>query len=109
MRTNAQGFRCDHDFGAPRPDGVFRVALFGDSYSAGEGVSNGHRFGDLLEKQLDDVQMLNFALPGTGTSAPGRARLLNSSKDGRIISGCPYFVATPSPANAISPASSTMR
>ena len=43
VRANAQGFRCDHDFGAPRPDGVFRVALFGDSYSAGEGPDWGWR------------------------------------------------------------------
>ena len=38
LRTNAQGFRCNHDFDAPKSDGIYRVLLFGDSYTAGDGV-----------------------------------------------------------------------
>lgn len=67
VRTNPQGFRSEHDFAAPARDDRLRIAVFGDSYTAGEGVSNGYRFTDLLEQQLPGVEILNFAIPGTGT------------------------------------------
>lgn len=67
VETNSSGFRCNHEFSKEKPDGIFRVLLFGDSFTAGDGVSNKFRFGDLLEKQIDGLQVLNFGLPGTGT------------------------------------------
>ena len=39
----------------------------GLSFTAGDGVSNRHRFGDVLEKRLGNVEVLNFGLPGSGT------------------------------------------
>ncbi len=67
VRCNHAGFRCDHELTTRRPEGGFRVGLFGDSYTAGEGVSNRFRFGDLLEARLPGLQVLNFGLPGSGT------------------------------------------
>ena len=67
VRCNRSGFRCDHEFIREKPNGCYRVLLFGDSYAAGDGVSNGRRFGDVLERLLPRLQVLNFALPGTGT------------------------------------------
>jgi lysophospholipase L1-like esterase len=49
------------------PKGKFRVLLFGDSFTAGDGVSNQYRFGDLLERRMPGVEVLNFGLPGSGT------------------------------------------
>jgi hypothetical protein len=66
VRTNAQGFRCSHDFVARPPDGVRRVLLFGDSFTAGTGVSDGRRYGDLLEKRLAGVEVYNLAIAGAG-------------------------------------------
>ena len=68
VKTNAQGFRCAHDFD-PAPDaaGRRRVLLFGDSFTAGDGVSNGQRYGDQLESLLGNVQVYNYGLPGSGT------------------------------------------
>lgn len=68
LHTNAQGFRCVHDFEetAPAP-GTRRVLLFGDSFTAGVGVSNKHRFGDLLESNVRGLEVYNFGLPGSGT------------------------------------------
>ncbi len=66
IKVNRAGFRCEHELTRQRPRGVFRVLLFGDSFTAGEGVSNGARFGDLLEKRWPSIQILNFGLPGTG-------------------------------------------
>jgi carbamoyltransferase len=67
VRANAAGFRSEHEFTPARPPGAFRVLLFGDSFTAGDGVSNRDRYGDVLERQLSGVQLFNFGLPGSGT------------------------------------------
>lgn len=68
VQANQTGFRCRHEVTREKPAGTKRVLLFGDSHTAGDGVSNGKRFGDLLETLLPgNVQVFNFGLPGTGT------------------------------------------
>lgn len=67
LRINQAGFRSDREFEAQKVPGSFRVLLFGDSYTAGNGVSNRERFGDLLETLLPDLEVYNFGLPGSGT------------------------------------------
>lgn len=67
IRVNEHGFRCDHEFQAERQQGKKRVLLFGDSFTAGDGVSNAQRYGDQLERLLPDLEVYNFGLPGTGT------------------------------------------
>jgi carbamoyltransferase len=66
VRVNNVGFRDEKDFQTPKT-GKFRVLLFGDSFTAGDGVSNKYRFGDVLETLIPDVEVYNFGLPGTGT------------------------------------------
>lgn len=67
LRTNSQGFRSEREFVAARPDGAFRILLFGDSQAAGLGVSNRQRFGDQLEVAIPGLEVFNYALPGIGT------------------------------------------
>lgn len=67
LRTNGAGFRCRHEVVGAKPAGIRRVLLFGDSYTAGDGVSDKYRYGDVLEGMLDRVEIVNLALPGTGT------------------------------------------
>jgi carbamoyltransferase len=67
IRANGQGFRCDHEFVPEKEEGKSRALLFGDSFTAGDGVSNGKRYGDLLEQLIDGLEVYNFGLPGTGT------------------------------------------
>lgn len=67
IRANAAGFRSDREFVASRTPGHRRVLLFGDSYTAGDGVSNGTRYGDILEKEIPGLEVYNYGLPGTGT------------------------------------------
>ena len=68
VQVNGSGFRCRHEVTREKPQGTRRILLFGDSHTAGDGVSNGKRFGDVLETLLPgSVQVLNFGLPGTGT------------------------------------------
>lgn len=67
VRVNQSGFRCNREFEARRTPGRRRILLFGDSYTAGDGVSNKQRYGDLLESLLPDLEVYNFGLSGTGT------------------------------------------
>ncbi|TKC89341.1 SGNH/GDSL hydrolase family protein [Trinickia terrae] len=66
VKTNRDGFRCDHQV-TPRKNRPHRVLVFGDSYTAGDGVSNGKRYSDVLEQQLPNTEVLNFGLSGSGT------------------------------------------
>jgi lysophospholipase L1-like esterase len=67
VRANRTGFRCDREFTAERSPGMRRVLVFGDSFTAGDGVSNGQRYSDLLERDIPQVEVFNFGLPGSGT------------------------------------------
>ena len=65
IKTNKQGFRNDTDFEADKSGGR-RMLVFGNSFTAGDGVSNGKRYTDYLE-QHSDYEVYNFGLSGTGT------------------------------------------
>lgn len=67
FQVNSAGFRCRHDFTVRKKEGRSRILLFGDSFTAGDGVSDCKRFGDLLEEKIPDLEVYNFGLPGTGT------------------------------------------
>lgn len=67
VQVNGSGFRCRHEVTREKPPGTRRILLFGDSHTAGDGMSNGKRFGDILETLLPGTEVLNFGLPGTGT------------------------------------------
>ncbi|HET9234763.1 MAG TPA: SGNH/GDSL hydrolase family protein [Candidatus Eisenbacteria bacterium] len=66
LRTNQAGFRCRHEFPVRKEPGRFRILLFGDSYTAGDGVSDPQRYGDVLEDMLPQTEVFNFGVPGTG-------------------------------------------
>lgn len=65
--TNAAGMRSERDYPKTRPEGRKRVIFLGDSYTAGDGVSNGDRFTDLLERRYAGLDAMNFGLNGSGT------------------------------------------
>lgn len=65
IQTNNVGFR-DHKDLSPEYEGK-RVFWFGDSFTAGDGVSNGKRFTDLLDRRTEAVDIFNFGLSGSGT------------------------------------------
>jgi lysophospholipase L1-like esterase len=66
VRTNQWGFRDDRTPTRALGD-KRRVLVFGDSFTAGDGVSNGKRFSDELERMIAEVEIHNFGLPGSGT------------------------------------------
>src|SRR5215472_11981204 len=67
IRTNNRGFRSNREFQPRKTPGSFRVLLFGDSFTAADGVRNEERYSDVLESILPGVEVLNFGMPGTGT------------------------------------------
>lgn len=67
IRTNASGFRSDREFAPARTPGKFRALLFGDSQTAGDGVSNAQRYSDLLEKAVPGLEVYNYGVSGSGT------------------------------------------
>ena len=67
IRTNSTGFRCEREFVPAKPPGTRRVLVFGDSFTAGDGVSNPKRYTDVLETLVPNLEVFNFGLSGTGT------------------------------------------
>ena len=67
VKVNSAGFRCDREFAQRKSSDRHRVLLFGDSYTAGDGVSNKDRYGDLLEDMVPGLEVFNFGLSGSGT------------------------------------------
>jgi hypothetical protein len=67
IRTNGQGFQSDREFQSAKDASLRRVLVFGDSFTAGQGVSNGYRYSDHLERLVPDMETYNFGLSGSGT------------------------------------------
>jgi len=60
LKTNAQGFRNDHDIATAVPSGRARLICSGDSFTLGYGVDNAHTWCEqlsLLEPRLETVNM----------------------------------------------------
>lgn len=66
IKTNNMGFRSDFDFKRDKDKNTLRIVLFGDSFTAGDGVSNKDRYSDIISKELD-VEIYNFGLLHSGT------------------------------------------
>lgn len=72
LSTNAWGMR-DRERALAKPPQTYRIALFGPSDVAGDGVGDDEAFASLVEAKLDSVaravqqrvEILNFGVPGT--------------------------------------------
>lgn len=67
LEANACGFRSNRQFQQAATPGLRRVLVFGDSFTAGDGVSNQQRYTDLLETIVPSTEVYNFGLSSTGT------------------------------------------
>lgn len=65
--TNGDGFRSDWEYTKVKDPAKKRVLVFGDSFTAGDGVSNKYRYTDLLQQMNPGTEWYNFGLPGSGT------------------------------------------
>lgn len=72
VENNRFGFR-ERDFAVPKPAGMFRIMVLGDSLTWGAGLAPGERYSNLLEKTLNEAypgkrfEVLNFGIPGGPT------------------------------------------
>jgi hypothetical protein len=72
VTPNSLGFR-DVEFSPPKPDGVYRIAVIGDSFAYGQGLPVSKRFSNIIEQTLNTsgsrYEVLNFSLPGNSASS----------------------------------------
>lgn len=72
VHANGDGFRSNRPFIRALSAGARRVLFFGDSFTAGDAVSNHQRYTDVLEASLSAsldcrVEAYNFGLSSSGT------------------------------------------
>lgn len=67
IAVNGDGIRSDRDYSRQKPAGITRIIVLGDSMAAGQFVSNGQRFSELLERRHPGLEVINLALEGSGT------------------------------------------
>ena len=68
--ANSRGHR-DDEVAVPKPEGVFRILMIGDSFTAGAGVPRDTAYPQVLERMLTtDGQRIEVVNAGTGGWAP---------------------------------------
>ena len=71
MSTNSKGFRGTREYALPKPPGVFRMVVLGDSVVNGYGVEDDETFCAVLERKLSKLrqtEVLNLGVPGFGNA-----------------------------------------
>ena len=70
--TNSQGLRSPVTYAQPKPPGLYRILLLGDSQTFGWGVSYSETFGALMAAELSSrgraVEVVNAGIPGYNTT-----------------------------------------
>ena len=68
--SNPWGFR-ERNVSIPKPEGIYRIAVVGDSFTYGQGIIENARFTNLIEDRLNQnggqYEVLNFGRPGAET------------------------------------------
>ncbi len=65
-RANAMGARADREYEARPPDGVLRVATYGDSFTLGEEAEIQDTWQAILEREVQGLEVLNFGVSAYG-------------------------------------------
>ncbi len=71
-RSNAEGVRADRDYG-PKPDGVTRILVLGDSFTVGDQVPLEDTYPGVMQRLFDRhrgaraVEVINAGFPSYGT------------------------------------------
>jgi hypothetical protein len=64
-KINSQGLR-DKEYPIIKPKGKIRLVALGDSFTFGEGIPYSKRFTDISERNLPNLEIINFGVPGYG-------------------------------------------
>lgn len=73
VSVNRAGLRSRREYAPQKPEGAYRIALLGDSFAFGYGITDGQVVGELLEDALNrdpalrsrKFEVLNFSVSGT--------------------------------------------
>lgn len=95
IQTNSFGMR-DKEYTMKKPDGVYRIAVLGDSVSFGIYLEQFYTFADLLEKKLNEqnpekFEVLNFSVTGYNAKREEivlNKKILSFEPDMVILSFC---------------------
>ncbi len=72
IHINADGLRARAEYARPKPPGVYRVLLLGDSMTFGQGLRDEDTFATLLERELSaggiTTEVINSGVPGYNTA-----------------------------------------
>lgn len=72
LRVNSQGLRADHELAIPKPEGLMRIALLGDSFFMGYEATLEESFAGQIESQLAAkgvrAEIVNLSVSGFGTA-----------------------------------------
>lgn len=79
VQTNSQGFRMLHDIEANKRS----IMILGDSFTYGTGVNTFETYSSLLNKQLDDFNIINAGIPGS--TIVEQSRYFNRIKNSIMI------------------------
>lgn len=66
LNTNSRGARGRHEHPQPKPEGVVRILVFGDSFTFGDEVSDDETYCAYLEEMLPGVEVVNLGVHGYG-------------------------------------------
>lgn len=66
VNINSDGIRGVKNYPLEKSPQNIRIALFGDSFSFGEGVNDDETYAALLEKTLPNTEIINFSVHGYG-------------------------------------------
>jgi hypothetical protein len=66
IKINSRGLR-DREFDLIKPPGTYRIGVFGDSFTFGEGVENEEAYPKIKQRRIN-VEVINFGIGKTGTS-----------------------------------------
>lgn len=66
MKSNSSGIRSDREYDLIPPEGVLRIAAFGDSFTHCEDVDNDDTWEALMESSTTGLEVLNFGVAGYG-------------------------------------------
>lgn len=72
LRINGQGIRADHNLAIPKPEGLTRIAILGDSFFMGYEADLEDSFAGQIESQLAargvPAEVVNLSVSGFGTA-----------------------------------------
>ncbi len=66
LNSNSQGLRGLTEYSIEKPKDKIRIAVIGDSFTFGEEVGDADTYSSILDKELDDVEVINFGVAGYG-------------------------------------------